>query len=140
MMNILTTASIRAGYVMMLNLIAKWFTAKWDRWFPPNGGVLPQPPKNPYNAATNDLLKKIAADITIIEQQRIEATNQLGVPNWLLPGEPIRLLPGVPTDRTVRVPKDVWAELQAMPNDGSWSTRQLVRAIQRANKKKRGAP
>lgn len=39
-------------------------------------------------------------------------------------------------DRSVRLPQDVWAELQAMPNDGSWSTRQLVRAIQRANKKK----
>lgn len=120
------------------NPIVKWFTVKWDRWFPPNGGVLPQPPKNPYNATTNDLLKKIAADITIIEQQRIEATNQLGVPDWLLPGEPIRLRPGVPAGRTVRVPEDVWAELRAMPNDGSWSTRQLVRAIQRANKKNRG--
>ena len=90
----------------------------------------PDPPKNPYNAATNDILKAMAKSI---EDRAIISIAQH-------PFAPMALMTGVPADRTVRVPKDVWAELQAMPNDGSWSTRQLVRAIQRANKKKRGAP
>lgn len=67
-------------------------------------------------------------------EQETERLNYFDVPAPYAPMFKI----GVPQERAAVVPKDVWAELQAMPNDGSWSTRQLVRAIQRANKKKGG--
>lgn len=104
--------------------------SQWERWFPSNGGVLPQPPKNPYTAGSNDILKEMAERIQNRVDEKIAQHLVARPPSYQIG----------PAERVVTIPKDVRAELQAMPNDGSWSTRQLVRAIQRANKKKRGAP
>lgn len=86
--------------------------------------------RNPHNAATNDILKAMAKNIENSASEKLA--------QYLVARPPMYQIG--PAERIVTIPKDVWAELQAMPNDGSWSTRQLVRAIQRANKKKRGAP
>lgn len=87
-------------------------------------------PKNPHNAATNDILKAMAKNIENSASEKLAQYLVARPPEYRIG----------PAERIVTIPKDVWAELQAMPNDGSWSTRHLVRAIQRANKKKRGAP
>ena len=98
-----------------LSALFKWVGKKWDRWF----------------------VGETASEIERLNYPEPPML-QHGVS-----GTPIENFQGTPflrseVKRAVLVPKDVWAELQAMPNDGSWSTRQLVRAIQRANKKKRG--
>lgn len=123
--------------------------SQWERWFPSNGGVLPNPPRvkplqffdvpDPFAPLFKHPPKESSGPYFDAAAPYTEMLRQMEDVKFE-PALPPMLKRGVPQERAVVVPKDVWAELQAMPNDGSWSTRQLVRAIQRANKKKRGAP